>query len=58
MGKLKCRKIALKVTTMTAHNLERLARMEGISESRVVDKLVRDRMLSLKGREKVEQPEI
>lgn len=34
--------------TVTAHNLQRLADMDKTSPGRVVDKLVRDRMIELR----------
>lgn len=43
------RRISMLVTAQTAANLEKLARMDGQpSIGRVMDKLVRDRMLSLR----------
>lgn len=42
------RKITIKVTPQTAYNLQRLADMGEIPIGRVVDKLVRDRMIDLK----------
>ena len=51
MGKKHTRKLTVRVTPQTAYNLERLAAMGNInSPGRVVDKLVRDKMLSLNGR--------
>lgn len=45
------RRIHVLVTAQTAHNLERLAAMCGYNEpGRVIDKLVRDKMLQLGGR--------
>ncbi len=41
-------KITVHVTPMTAHNLRRLADMERCSTGRVIDKLVRDRMLAMR----------
>lgn len=41
------RRISVLVTAQTAHNLGRLAAMDGGNEGRVIDKLVRDRMLLL-----------
>ena len=46
------RRIRLLVTAQTAHNLERLAQMGQCDPGRVVDKLVRDRMVALR-----EEPE-
>ena len=42
------RKLTIKVTPQTAYNLQRLADMENIPVGRVVDKLVRDRMIELR----------
>lgn len=42
------RKLTIKVTPQTACNLHRLADMGNIPVGRVVDKLVRDRMVELK----------
>lgn len=47
MGKNK-RRIVLHVTPQTAYNLQRLADMDKTSPGRVVDKLVRDRMIELR----------
>ena len=47
MGKIKNR-IVLHVTPQTAWNLTRLADMDKTSPGRVVDKLVRDRMVELR----------
>lgn len=43
------RRVSLLVTAQTAKNLERLARMGQCDPGRVVDKLVRDRMVALRG---------
>lgn len=43
------RRVRLLVTAQTAHNLERLAQMGRCNPGRVVDKLVRDRMVALRG---------
>ena len=44
------RRLSILVTAQTAKNLEKLAAMSGYREiGRVVDKLVRDRMLYLRG---------
>lgn len=49
MSKNPTRKITVRVTPQTAHNLELLAAIAGVkSVGRVIDKLVRDRMLALK----------
>jgi hypothetical protein len=51
MGKKHKRKLTVRVTPQTAYNLERLAAMGNVnSPGRVVDKLVRDKMLSMSGR--------
>lgn len=47
MGKNK-RRVVLLVTPQTAYNLQRLADMDKTSPGRVVDKLVRDRMIELR----------
>lgn len=50
MSKKQMRKISLRVTSQTAYNLELLMAMSGAkSVGRVVDKLVRDRMVALRG---------
>lgn len=49
MSKRPTRKIVVRVTPQTAYNLELLMAMSGAqSVGRVIDKLVRDRMLALK----------
>lgn len=53
MSKKPTRKITLRVSPQTAYNLELLMAMSGVkSVGRVVDKLVRDRMLALKSQRK------
>ena len=48
------RKLSVRVTPQTAFNLERLAAISGLKTTgRVVDKLVREKMLSLKETEKI-----
>lgn len=47
MKKKNMRRISVLVTAQTAHNLGRLADMDGGNEGRVIDKLVRDRMILL-----------
>lgn len=42
-------RLTVRVTSQTAYNLEKLARMSGLSIGQVIDKLTRDRMVSLKG---------
>lgn len=46
-GQKNMRRISVLVTAQTAHNLGKLAAMDGWNEGRVIDKLVRDRMLLL-----------
>ena len=41
------RRISVLVTAQTLYNLAKLADMDGGNEGRVIDKLVRDRMLLL-----------
>lgn len=49
--KQKTRKLTVRVTPQTAYNLDRLAQISGQkSAGRVVDKLVREKMLALRGR--------
>ncbi len=48
MSKKNMRRVSLLVTAQTAWNLQRLADMSGFKEpGRVVDKLVREKMISL-----------
>ena len=47
MSKKNLRRISLLVTAQTAGNINKLADMEQTDPGRVVDKLVRDRMISL-----------
>lgn len=47
MGKIKNR-IVLHVTPQTAYNLQRLTDIDKTNPGRVVDKLVRDRMIELR----------
>lgn len=44
-------RLTLRVTSQTAYNLDRLAKMSGLSVGQVVDKLTRDRMIALGGKE-------
>lgn len=54
MSKKNLRRISMLVTTQTAKNLERLAQMDGQTNiGRVMDKLVRDRMISLRQMEAI-----
>ena len=53
MSRKPTRKISLRVSPQTAYNLELLMAMSGVkSVGQVVDKLVRDRMLALRGERK------
>lgn len=47
------RRISVLVTAQTTYNLARLAAMDGGNQGRVIDKLVRDRMLMLKEAERM-----
>ena len=47
------RRISVLVTAQTAYNLARLAAMDGGNQGRVLDKLVRVRMLMLKEAERM-----
>ena len=48
MSNKNLRRLSLLVTSQTAYNLQRLAQMAGYRETgRVVDKLVREKMISL-----------
>lgn len=47
-NKKNLRRISVLVTAQTAYNLQRLANMDGQrNEGRVIDKLVRDRMVQI-----------
>lgn len=49
MRRKRTQKLTVRVTPQTAYNLDRLAQLGGQkSPGRVVDKLVRDKMLSLR----------
>lgn len=50
MNKKNLRRISILVTAQTAGNIKRLADMENTTPGRVVDKLVRDRMVMLHGK--------
>lgn len=52
MANKNLRRITLLVTAQTAGNIDKLAHISRIPPGRVVDKLVRDRMILLKAREK------
>lgn len=48
MSKKNLRRISVLVTAQTAYNLKKLADMDGQrNEGRVIDKLVRDRMMQI-----------
>lgn len=47
------RRISVLVTAQTLYNLAKLAAMEGRTIGRVIDKLVRDRMLLLRDEERI-----
>ena len=50
------RRLSVLVTAQTAHNLQRLAQMAGYRETgRGVDKLVREKMMNLKGSDSVDK---
>lgn len=50
MGKKNLRRISVLVTAQTAFNLKKLADMDGQrNEGRVIDKLVRDRIMQING---------
>ena len=54
MGKKNLRRISMLVTAQMAANLEKLAQMDGQpSIGRVMDKLVQDRMISLRQPKKI-----
>ena len=53
MSRKNLRRISVLVTEQTAFNLARLAAMDGGNQGRVLDKLVRDRMLMLKEAERM-----
>ena len=57
MSNKNLRRLSLLVTPQTAYNLQRLAQMAGYREiGRVVDKLVREKMIDLKGSDSVDKP--
>ena len=53
MSRKNLRRLSVLVTAQTAYNLARLAAMDGGNQGRVLDKLVRDRMLMLKEAERM-----
>ena len=57
MSNKNLRRLSLLVTSQTAYNLQRLGQMAGYREiGRVVDKLVREKMIDLTGRDSVDKP--
>ena len=58
MNKKNMRRVSMLVTAQTLGNLEKLAAMSGYREvGRVVDKLVREKMISLNSQERSKQNE-
>lgn len=53
MSKKNLRRISVLVTAQTLYNIAKLAAMDGGNEGRVIDKLVRDRMVMLKEAERM-----
>ena len=53
MSRKNLRRLSALVTAQTLYNLAKLAAMDGGNEGRVIDKLVRDRMLMLKEAERM-----
>lgn len=54
MSKKNLRRISVLVTAQTAYNLKKLADMDSQrNEGRVIDKLVRDRMMQINGSLKI-----
>lgn len=53
MKKKNMRRISVLVTAQTLYNLAKLAAMDGGNEGRVIDKLVRDRMMLLHAAERL-----
>ena len=53
MKKKNMRRISVLVTAQTLYNIAKLAAMDGGNEGRVIDKLVRDRMLLLRDAERI-----
>ena len=56
MSNKNLRRLSLLVTSQTAYNLQRLAQMAGYREGGRVDKLVREKMIDLKGSDSVDKP--
>lgn len=48
LNKKNLRRVSFLITAQTDYNIQKLADMENTSPGRVIDKLVRDRMLRLK----------
>ena len=53
MSRKNLRRLSALVTAQTLYNLAKLAAMDGGNEGRVIDKLVRDRMLLLRDAERM-----
>lgn len=53
MSKKNLRRLSALVTAQTLYNLAKLAAMDGGNQGRVIDKLVRDRMVMLKEAERM-----
>lgn len=53
MSRKNLRRLSALVTAQTLYNLAKLAAMDGGNQGRVIDKLVRDRMLMLKEAERM-----
>ena len=57
MSNKNLRRLSVLVTSQTAYNLQRLAQMAGYREiGRVVEKLVQEKMIDLKGSDSVDKP--
>lgn len=41
-------RITVRITSQTAYNLDRLAKMSGMRAGRVIDKLIREKMIALR----------
>lgn len=48
MGKKNMRRVSLLVTAQTAWNLDHLSKICACSQGRIVDKLIREKMISMK----------
>lgn len=53
MSKKNLRRLSALVTAQTLYNIAKLAAMDGGNQGRVIDKLVRDRMVMLKEAERM-----